>query len=200
MCATTIRRKTRAKRKSAASVRGSRSRIRERITSRAELYAHAIAIEREAVRSYREFSLRMADLGNDTLADLFGRLESLEQGHLRTLQAKTAAMTLPDLAPGEYAWLDNGAPVPEARELVFRMMTPRVALDVALVAEQRAKAFFQSVSTASRDRAICALAREFAAEEQIHIDTIQFALDGLPVRFDPAGQQWGEPAVPQQSR
>ncbi len=182
MSPTPIRRNARAGRKSAATSQ----RIRERITSTARLYAHALAIEVEAVKSYREFSTRMGDLGNDMVADLFKRLESLEQTHLRTLKAKTAAMTLPEIAPGEYAWLDAGAPVPEARELVFRMMTPRIALDLALAAEKRAKAFFQCVVSEGRDKDICALAREFADEEQIHIDTVQFALDGLPERYDPA--------------
>jgi len=186
MCATTSRRKSTAGRKSTSSPRSFPSRIRNRINSLEELYAHALAIEREAVRSYGEFALRMGDLGNDVLADLFKRLESFEQTHLRTLNAKTAAMSLPDIPPGEYAWLDAGAPVPEARDLVFRMMTPRIALELALAAEQRAKAFFESVDSASRDRGICALAREFAAEEQIHIETVQFALDGLPKRYDPA--------------
>ncbi len=189
MCATPKGRKVGTTRRASPSQRGSPSRIRERIRSSAGLYAHALAIEREAVKSYRELSLRMSDLGNDTLADLFKRLEYLEQVHLRTLTAKTAAMALPDIAPSEYAWLDSGTPVPEARDLVFRMLTPRVALNLALSAEERAKAFFESVLSASRDPGICALAREFADEEQIHIDTVRFALDGLPLRYDPAGAE-----------
>ena len=186
MCATPKARKTREGRKAPVSASKANER---RIASREELYAHALTIEREAVASYRELALRMEDLGDDTLAELFKRLERFEQAHLRVLTAKTATMALPALAPGEYAWMDAGAPVPEARELVFRMMTPRVALNLALNAEERAKAFFESVLQASSDSDICALAREFAEEEQIHVDTVRFALDGLPQRYDPAGAE-----------
>lgn len=189
MCATPKGRKAGAGRKAPSPAASSQAIDRKRIASREVLYAHALAIEREAVASYRELALRMEDLGDDTLAELFKRLELFEQAHLRVLTAKTAKMALPAIAPGEYAWMDSGPPVPEARELVFRMMTPRVALNLALAAEERAKAFFESLQQASHDADICALAREFADEEQIHIDTVRFALDGLPQRYDPAGAQ-----------
>ncbi len=189
MCATPKGRKTGGGRNAPSPPRSSTPTDDKRIASREVLYAHALAIEREAVASYRELALRMEDFGEETLAELFKRLELFEQAHLRVLTAKTAAMELPEIAPGEYAWMETGAPVPEARELVFRMMTPRVALNLALSAEERAKAFFESVQQAASDPDICALAREFAEEEQIHIDTVRFALDGLPQRYDPAGAQ-----------
>ena len=167
---------------------GKRPRSRRYIVSTAEVYAHALAIEQEAVSSYREFAQRMEDLGNELLAGLFRRLEAMENDHLRTLTAKTAGMALPVIPRGEYAWLDSGAPLPEAHDLVFRMMTPRVALELALAAEHRAKQFFESVCESARERDIYSLARAFADEEQIHIDTVQFALGGLPGPYEPAAQ------------
>ncbi len=189
MCATPTGRNAGTGRKAPSPANESKADERNRIASREALYAHALAIEREAVATYRDLALRMEDLGEDTLAELFNRLQLFEQTHLHVLTAKTAKMTLPAIAPGEYAWMQSGAPVPEARELVFRMMTPRVALQLALAAEERAKAFFESVQQASRDAEITALAHEFAEEEQIHIDTVRFALDGLPQRYDPAGAE-----------
>ena len=99
------------------------------IHSAAELYAHAIAIEREAAERYSEFAERMADLGNDALAELFDRLAGFEAEHLETLLRRTDGVELPAPVAGAYKWLDAGAPETAARELIFRLMTPRHALD-----------------------------------------------------------------------
>jgi rubrerythrin len=52
------------------------------IRSAAELYAHAIAVEREAAERYAEFAQRMNDLGDEEVASVFARLAGLEVGHL----------------------------------------------------------------------------------------------------------------------
>ena len=145
-----------------------------------ELYAHAIAIEHEAVQRYAEFAERMRDLGNDAVAEVFTRLAGLEAEHLEALLARTAGVALPALATHDYAWLDAGAPETAARELVFRLMTPRQALAIALLAEQRAHAFFEQVVRSAHDPALRALAREMAAEEDAHSTLLQQLLDNTP--------------------
>lgn len=152
----------------------------DRIESAAELYAHAIAIEREAAERYREFAIRMADLGNDEVAAVFVKLAGFESGHLETLERRTEGVALPALAPGEYKWLDSGAPETAARELVFRLMTPRHALEIALAAEKRARAFFRHVYRTAYDPALRGLAQEMAAEENEHIDLVERMLARTP--------------------
>ena len=119
-----------------------------------ELYAHAIAIEREAAETYAELAQHMDELGNDEVATLFRRLAVFEAEHLQTLEARTAGVALPALKPGEYAWLDAGAPETVARELVYRLLTPRAALDIALDAERRAQQFFAGVHATADDPAL----------------------------------------------
>jgi rubrerythrin len=143
------------------------------IRSAPELYAHAIAIEREAAERYAEFAERMADLGNDAVAELFDRLSGFEGEHLAALLARTEGVALPELAARDYKWLDAGAPETAARELVFRLLTPRQALGIALSAEQRAQAFFEHVLMTAEDPALRALAREMAAEEQEHVAMVE---------------------------
>ncbi len=48
--------------------------------------------------------------------------------------------------------------------------------------------------SSTRNRDLRMLAGEFAAEEQIHIDTIQFALDRLPEPYESALGHNGTPA------
>jgi rubrerythrin len=138
------------------------------IESAAELYAHAIAIEREAVERYVEFAERMQDEGRDDLARVFALLADLEAEHLQLLQGRTADMALPSIAQAEHKWLDAGSPETAAREFLYRLMTPRYALAIALRAERHAQAFFEHVLWTSSDPALRALAREMAAEEREH--------------------------------
>lgn len=87
----------------------------------ARLYAHAIAIEREAAARYSEFAVRMAELGNELAAEIFATLARMESEHLDALLRRTAGMELP--AP---------------RELASRVLSPRQALEIALACERAA--------------------------------------------------------------
>ena len=116
-----------------------------RIASIAELYAHAIAIEREAAERYAELAERMRDESHEDLAELFAGLAALEKGHLDALERRTAGVALPPLEARDYKWLGDAAPESAAPELVFRLMTPQHALRMALGAEKRAQAFFEHV-------------------------------------------------------
>ena len=152
----------------------------EPIRSAAELYAHAIAVEREAAERYAEFAQRMNDLGDTAVAAVFGRLARLEEDHLGALERRTAGLSLPRLATHDYRWLDAGAPETAARELVYRLMTPHAALAIALGAEKRAQAFFEHVLDAAQDPALRALAREMAADEREHVAMVEELLARTP--------------------
>lgn len=150
-----------------------------RIASIPELYAHAIAIEREAAERYAELAERMRDESNEDLAGLFAGLAALEKGHLEALERRSAGVALPPPEVRDYKWLGD-APESAARELVFRLMTPQHALRMALGAEQRAQAFFEHVLLTADDPGLRALAREMAAEEQEHVQLIEHMLESTP--------------------
>jgi rubrerythrin len=150
------------------------------IRSAPELYAHAIAIEQEAAERYAELSQRMEDLGNEAVAAVFGTLARFETEHLLALEHSPAGVALPELHTDEYRWLDSGAPESPARELVFRLMTPRHALAIALAAEKRALAFFEGVLTSVQDPALRSLARAMAADELEHVRLLEQLLERTP--------------------
>lgn len=137
------------------------------VETAAELYVHAMAIEREAAERYAEFALRMADQGNGELATVFSRLSAFEQEHLAALKRRTAGVALPAL-DSDYSWVSAG--------LVFPVMSPNVVLAVAIEAEKRARAFFTHVQRVAADPALRALSKEMAAEEDEHIALLQDAL------------------------
>lgn len=150
------------------------------IQTPAALYAHAIAIEREAIERYREFADRMRDLGNDAVASLFSALARMEAEHLKELERLTSGIALPAIDATEYAWLDAGPPEAMARELVYRMTGPRDALAIALAGEQRAHAFFLRVQRLAREPKLQALAHDMALEESRHVELIGRALARMP--------------------
>lgn len=142
------------------------------IESAAELYVHAIAIEREAARRYAEFAGRMDGEGNFALAALFGMLSTLEERHLTELRRRTADLDLPPLS-ADYSWPDSEAPETTARELVVGGITQRRALQIALQAEKRARAFFEHAARIAGNPGVRALAQEMAAEEAEHVVLIE---------------------------
>lgn len=150
------------------------------IQSAPELYAHAIAIEREAAERYAELAQHMADRGSDAVAEVFSMLARLEAEHLGALQRKTEGVALPQIATAQYQWLDAGAPETAAREWLFRLMTPGQALLIALEAEKRAQAFFERVFLTCDDPALRALAREMALEEAEHIAMVERLIERTP--------------------
>ena len=150
------------------------------IRSPAELYAHAVAIEQEAAERYGELAERMDDEGREDLARFFAELARMEAEHLDALERRSAGLALPAIAPGEHRWLHERAPETAPQDVVFRLMTPRQALAIALAAERRAQAFFENVYWSARDPALRALAREMAAEEREHVALIARMFESLP--------------------
>jgi len=176
----------------------SRTGLRRRVASVSALYAHAMMIEQEAVERYREFAAYMAEYGNAAVANLFGRLAEFEAEHAFHLAKRTAGMALPKLARGDHAWLENDAPVPDAHAFVMRMLTPRLALEIALRAEERAQAFFDRVLEEASDAGIREVARDMARDKQSHIDRVREELARVPTPYRPSEEQPGDPTIPQQ--
>lgn len=171
---------------------------RRRIGSVGALYAHALLIEHEAAERYGEFALHMAEHGDDSVAALFKQLADFETEHAFHLAKRTAGMTLPRFAPGEHAWLDQEAPVPEAHAFVYRMLTPRLALEIALHAEERAKAFFEKVFAEASDAGMREFALDMARDGEAHIAWVNEALARVPAPYRPSEEQPGDPTIPQQ--
>lgn len=142
-------------------------------------YAHAIAIENEAAERYREFAEHMKDLSRDTAA-LFEQLARDGFEHARGLVDRTRGVRLPQLKSGAHTWLDKGSPLAAAHEWVFRLLSPRDALKVAMHAEQRAKRFFGHVVQTTGDAGVKALAGVFLKEEGEHIARMKRALLKVP--------------------
>ena len=152
-----------------------------------ELYAHALALEREAFKRFVELERVMRDAGVDHIAEEFGRIGREEQEQYEALALGTAERELPEIAPWEYAWhyLGSGA------DRVSAPKNAREALTLALSTERRAQSFYVDVAEHASDDAVCAFAAEMAADEQRHVQRLEqlLAREPEPVKITGNGVQ-----------
>lgn len=147
------------------------------IASIEEFYAHALAIEREAAERYVEFAAHFEDRGEEALAGLCRNLAALELEHYQELAAGCAGLSLPAIAADRYRWLEAQSPEAPAREMLYRIATPRQLLEIAGAAEWRAREFFVWIARTSPDVAVRQQASVMAAEETQHVQWVRQALE-----------------------
>lgn len=150
------------------------------IASEAELFAHAHAIEQDAVERYRMLADQMEAHNNMELAKLFSELAGHEEKHAAEILAQAGDIDLPVLKSGDFKW--SGGDSPEAADLdqAHYKMTPWHALQMALRAEQRAFAFFDHVAKTAPDTRMQTWADEFRAEEAEHVELVERLLEKYP--------------------
>jgi rubrerythrin len=144
-----------------------------------ELFAHALAIEREATKRFAELERYMRDAGMDHVADEFEQIGKEEREQYELLAVGTAGGRLPELSGWEYAWHYMGAAVDTARA----PRNAREALGMALSSERRTQRFYADVAEHSADDAMSAFAAEMAVDESRHIARLEMLLMREP---DPA--------------
>ena len=146
------------------------------VDSLPEFYAHALAIEREAVARYQELADQMHEHNNFAARDLFAWLADNERQHAQELVSRAEGIALPQLDPWEYKWVDPEAPESAPHEEAHYLMTPHHALQLALRNERRAAEYYDRVARTAKTEAIRKLAEEYAAEERRHIEHVEQAL------------------------
>ena len=145
-----------------------------------EFFAHAIAIERDAIDRYAEFEPWFAKRGEPVLAGLCGAIAREERKHHAALVRASAGLVLPPpeaLSPG---WIEGASPEAPTREAFYGVAQPHHLLEIALQAECNALAFFEWVAFTTPDPAVKALARDMAREEQDHVRWVRDALEYHP--------------------
>lgn len=141
-----------------------------------ELYAHSLAIEREAFKRFIELERSMRDAGLDYIADEFEKIGREEQEQYEALALGTAERELPQLADWEYAWHFLGTKA----DKVKAPKSAREALQLAIATERRAQNFYIDVAEHAADDAVCAFAAEMAVDEQRHVQRLEQLLAREP--------------------
>lgn len=152
----------------------------EPVRSVEEFLAHALAIESEAVMRYREFQAHFNDRGDEVLGGLCNNLAHFEQQHFDQLVERAKGLTLPAISTEAYRWLDGRSPESTAHDVLYRIASSRQLLEIALLAEHRARTFFEWVARSTEDPQVARMATEMARDEDEHVGWVSRALEYLP--------------------
>ena len=147
-----------------------------------ELYAHSLAIEREAFKRFIELERYMRDCGLDHIAEEFEKIGREEQEQYEALALGTCERELPQIADWEYAWHYLGASAEKPRA----PRNAREALQMALSTERRAQNFYVDVAEHAMDDSVCAFAAEMAVDEQRHVQRLEQLLAREPEQSKPS--------------
>ena len=145
-----------------------------------EFLAHACALENEMAERYDELADSLEVHNNPETAALFRKLAGFGQKHAEEMMVHAAGKELPRIAPWDFKW--GGGASPEAASLdgMHYMMTPYHALELARDAEAQAQTFYADVASATSNKEVRKLAKEFAEEEGEHVELVDEWLSKIP--------------------
>lgn len=146
----------------------------------AELLAHALALEAEATERYAELAEIMHTHNNPDAAELFTRMAGIEQLHVDEIRRQISQRKLTDLPSTHYRWVGLEGPETTDYADVHYLMTPRQALSLALLNEQRARDYYVTIAENSTDPEVVKFARELAEEEREHVQWVEQWLARIP--------------------
>jgi rubrerythrin len=138
-----------------------------------EFLAYAIRLEQEAALRFGQLADAMATVGNREVMELFRRLSEYSRLHLGEARARAGFRQLPDLKPADYQWPDIESPETAAIWATDPFIGREQALQVALDAERAGLAYYQGVLDTTDDPEIRVMAREFVAEELLHVSELE---------------------------
>jgi rubrerythrin len=144
-----------------------------------ELYAYAIAIERDAAGALEKLERFTRDTGADHVAEELEKIGREEREQYQLIELGTAGRELQKMSGWEYTWHYMG----DAMHKRPAPRNTREALLQALGVERRTQGFYIDVAESSPDESVRAFAAEMAADEQRHIARLEALLAREP---DPA--------------
>lgn len=152
-----------------------------RLDNIGELLAYALALELEATERYAELAELMAAHNNRDVAESFRKMARVEQLHVNAIRERIEQSKLTNLPTAHFRWvgLTNGPESTDPADLHY-LMTPRQALELALINEKRAHEYYDSIATSTKDPEVKALAAEFAEEEKEHVALVEAWMKKYP--------------------
>lgn len=151
-----------------------------KINTREELFAHAQAMETEAVERYKILAEQMETHNNPKTAGFFWKMARIEELHTEKILQKSGVDELPHFAPWEFQWPDGESPEAILSENTHYLMTPYHALEIVMKSEQRAVEFYSKVVEFSDPGELHKLAEELLGEELEHVELIKKWLEKTP--------------------
>jgi len=163
----------------AAAAKRPRPQASSRRSELTDFMKKAYAMELEASARYAEFADEMEVANNREVAELFRKLAGIERLHADKILEQMGWKQPPaDVEPFRWEGLE-GPETGEHGDLHY-LMQPYHALQIALRNEQRAAAYFASITRHNVARAVLDAANEMAQEEREHVELVKAWIARVP--------------------
>ncbi len=161
------------------------------INSVSEFFARALAIEVEAAERYEMLADQMEVHNNRRIAEIFRKMAKVESEH-RTEIARRAGNALVDGKAAQFSWIrPDGPEAIDFADLHYKM-TPRQALQLARLNEERAARYFEAIAANATDSEIAAFAATLAEDERQHLAWVDRWIE----KCSPDDPDWDEDLDP----
>ena len=143
-----------------------------------ELCAHALELERDAGIRFRDYAMRMRELGAANVAAAFDEKVREQDEEVHALEAACGGHPPAELSPWESAWRLTYLPdgMDDRPRLVPR--NAREALQFSVLAKRRAESFYRDVAEHAKDAIVRGCAAEMASSGHCQIEFLERLLAG----------------------
>ena len=138
-----------------------------------EFLAYTVNLELEAATRFGQLADAMESCGNREVGKLFRRLADYSRLHLAEARARSGFRDIPKMKPGDFAWPGLESPETAAIWAADPLIGREQALETALEAEMAGFEYYKNIFDTTSDPEIKALAKEFVAEESVHVAELQ---------------------------
>lgn len=143
----------------------------------AQLHAHALIASTQAAAACGELAEIFEARGEHAATSLFRQLAVSEAERAAEVIRRIGHRPLPQgPAWQHYSWLYHDSPSRAARRIIARLITPALALRIALEAAERIRAQYERLAAAAEHPDVRAHARELAVEKATQMELIAATL------------------------
>jgi hypothetical protein len=150
------------------------------VNDKADFLANAELLVQESLEWYGQLADCMQVHNNPEAAAQFRALENMEQQQLQWIEQQASGLTLPRIAPWDFAWDIYNDPDSNGLCHIDYLTNPARALTTALYHENQAEELYRHVAAQTSDLAVKHLADEMAEQQLGQIKLLQQRLSELP--------------------
>jgi len=151
-----------------------------KVSTLADLFGIAYQIEIDAVERYKMLAEQMETHNNPEMVNVFRDLARAEGIHAEEIRRQAGPIDVVAHARRVGRWSKGESPEEVDLGAAHYMMTPWHALQMALVGEERALAFFTHIVDTAKDPKVKQMAAEFVEEEAEHVNLVHRLLRKYP--------------------
>lgn len=167
------------------------------VNDKADFLANAELLVQESLEWYGQLADSMELHNNPETAAQFRELEELEKQQLQWIEQQAAGLTLPKIAPWEFAWDIYNDPDRGDQMDIDYLLTPAGALTLALRNENQAEKLYRQVAKQTPDVNVKSIANEMAVMQQEEINLLRQRLNELPEEAHEAVEDLDPPNMPE---